>query len=212
MMTRYRMLFLSQKTFTVSAVCAFVLLPVGLLLTALSGQLTLFTAVCPFLCLTLCAGLFSAYRREDLIRVSGLVAGILLVELCRYAYLSERYLSVGVEAIVSLGLYGCMMLSGYLMVCFILLMIIWNHFTIHLGRNSGRTKMIANQISITVLLFCFITLVAENWLKGGSRLQQLAGAVTFLADLALFMIIACCDLYLAVDGQAMLAMHRGKGA
>ena len=210
MLMRYRMLFLSHKTFRLSAAGAFILLPVSLILNALSGQLTLFLTVCTLLCLALCAGLSAAYNKEDIIRVSGLAAGILLVELCRYAYLSERYLSVGVEAIVSLGLYGCMMLSGYLMVCFIILMVIWNHFTVHLGRNSGRTKMIVNQISISVLLICFLTLVVENWLKGGSLSVQIAGAVSYLADVCLFMVIACSDLYLTVDGQAMLAMSRRK--
>lgn len=212
MVTRYRMLFLSQKTFMTSVIGAFILLPLSMILNALAGQLTLFSAVCFLLCLALCAGLTLAYRKEDVLRVSGLVAGILLVELCRYTYLSERYLSVGVEAIVSLGLYGCMMLSGYLMVCFILIMVIWNHFTAYVGRASGRTKMIVNQIAITVLLLCFLLLVAENWLKGGSTVEQIAGAVSYLSDLCLLMAVACGDLYLAVDGQALLAMSRGKGA
>lgn len=212
MLTRYRMLFLSRKTLTFSAIGAFVLLPAGLLLTFLAGRLSIFTAICPLLCFLLCAGLTEAYRKEDVIRVSGLVAGILLVELCRYAYLTERYLSVGVEAVVSLGLYGCMMLSGYLMVCFIIVTVIWNHFTAQLGRNSGRTKMIVNQISITVLLVCFLTLVVESWLQGGSLLRQISGAVSYLADLCLFMIVACCELFLTVDGQAVLVLGRGKEA
>ena len=107
------------------------------------------------------------------------------------------------------GLVGCMMLSAYLMVCFIILMVTYDHFTISLGRNSGRTKMIVNQISISVLLVCFLILTAQNWVLGGSMLRQAAGVAGCLSDLCLFVAIACCELYLAVDGQ-ILTLDRRK--
>ena len=203
MMIRYRMLFLNPKTFMTAAVSALALLPAGLMLTVLAGQVTIFTAVSVLLTWLLCGGLILAWRREDMIRVSGLVAGILLLELCRYTYLSERYLSIGVDSIVALGLAACMRLSAYLMVCFIILMVTYNHFTIFLGRNSGRTKLIVNQISICVLLLCFLALTVLNWMMGGGPVQQAAGVMEGLADLCLFTAVACCELYLAVDGQAL---------
>lgn len=203
MMIRYRMLFLNPKTFLTAAVSALALLPAGLMLTVLAGQVTIFTAVSVLLTWLLCGGLILAWRREDMIRVSGLVAGMLLTELCRYTYLSERYLSIGVDSIVALGLAACMRLSAYLMVCFIILMVTYNHFTIFLGRNSGRTKLIVNQISICVLLLCFLALTVLNWMMGGGPVQQAAGVIECLADLCLFTAVACCELYLAVDGQAL---------
>ena len=209
-MLHYRLLFLNKKTFTIAAAGALILLPVSMILMVLaaSPQLTIFTVVSTLLNFLLCAGLIFAWKKEDIIRISGLVAGILLVELCHYAYLSELYISIGVDTIVSMGLIRCMMLSSYLMICFIILMSTYNHFTIFLGRKSGRTKLIANQISICVLLFCFLILTVENWLVDDSLLRQAAGAAGCLSDLCLFTVIACCELYLTVDGGALSAERR----
>lgn len=206
----YRILFLNRKTFAAAAVGAFFLLVVSGGLMALTGQLTIFTAACYLLILMMSAGLTAAWKKEDLLRTSGLVGGLLLVELCRYIYLSEQYLSIGVDAIVSLGLVQCMLFSAYLMVCFVILMVTYDHFTIRLGKNSGRTKLIANQMSICVLLVCFLVMTVERWLIAGQLLMQLASALGCLADLCLFIMIACCELYLTVDGQIMSINRRGE--
>lgn len=208
MMIRYRMLFLSRKTFLTAAVGVFLLMPVSLILNALSGQMTVFNAASIVLNILLCAGLSVAWQRDDLIRVSGLVAGILLTELCRYTYYTEQYLSLQIDGIVALGLTACMALSACLMVCFIILMITFDHFTINPERNSGRTKLIANQLSISVLLLCLLFLTIESWLIGDSNLlQKIGNATGCLGDLCLFIDVACCELYLAVDGR-ILSIHR----
>ena len=205
----YRLLFLIRKTFTTAASGALALMIASMALTALANQLTIFTAACGLLTFFLCAGLTAAWKKEDMLRTSGLVAAILPVVLCRYIYLSEQYLSIGVDAIVALGMVQCMIFSAYLMVCFIVLMVTYNHFTIRMGRISGRTKLVANQISISVLLFCFLALTAERWLIGDELLQQLAGALNCLSDLCLFVVVACCELYLTVDGQILTA-YKGE--
>ncbi len=207
-MVWYRILFLNRKTFTLSAAGAFSLLIAGTGLMALSGQLTLFTAACALLFFFMGAGLVSAWKNEDLLRTSGLVGGLLLVELCRYIYLSEQTLSIGVDAIVSLGLVQCMLFSSYLMVCFVILMVTFNHFTIRLGKNSGRTKLIANQISICVLLLCFLVMTVERCLIADRLILLSANALGCLADLCLFVMIACCELYLTVDGQILNIYRR----
>lgn len=199
----YRTLFLNRRTFAAAAAGAISLLVVSFGLMALAGQLTMFTASCGALIFLMCAGLAAAWKKEDLLRTSGLVGGILLVELCRYIYLSEQYLSIGVDAVVSLGLIQCMLFSAYLMVCFVILMVTYNHFTIHVGKNSGRTKLIANQISICVLLLCFLVMTVERWLIADHLLLQSASALSCLSDLCLFIMIACCELYLTVDGQIL---------
>ena len=205
----YRMLFLNRKTFPAAAVAAFVLMIVSMLLMAVTNQLTIFTAVCWLLTLILCAGLTIAWKKEDIIRISGLVGGIMLMVLCRYTYLSEQYLSIGVDAIVALGMVQCMIFSAYLMVSFIILMVTYNHFTIHMGKSSGRTKLVANQTSICALLLCFLILTVERWLIADQLLEQIAGALNCMADLCLFVLIACSELFLTVDGQ-VLAAHRGE--
>ena len=209
-MLHYRLLFLNKKTFMTAAVGALILRPASMILMAVaeSPELTIFTVVSGLLNLLLCAGLIFAWRKEDMIRISGLVAGILLVELCHYTYLSEQNISIGVDTIVSMGLVRCMMLSSYLMICFIILLSTYNHFTIFLGKQSGRTKLIANQISICVLMFCFLMLTVENWLIDDSLLRQAAGAAGCLSDLCLFTAIACCELFLTVDGGALTANRR----
>lgn len=206
----YRLLFLNRKTFTAAAVGAFILMTVSMTLMALTSQLTIFTAVCYLLTFILCAGLTVAWKKEDIIRTGGLVAGILLVVLCRYTYLSEQYLSIGVDAIVALGMVQCMVFSAYLMVCFIILMVTYNHFTIHMNKNSGRTKLVVNQISICALLICFLILTVERWLIADQLLEQVAGALNCLSDLCLFVIIACCELYLTVDGQILTAYREER--
>ena len=147
----YRLLFLNRKTFTVASVGAFALMIVSMTLMASTNQLTIFTAVCFLLTLILCAGLAAAWKKGDILRTSGLVGGILLVVLCRYTYLSEQYLSIGVDAIVALGMVQCMIFSAYLMVAFIILMVTYNHFSIQVGKNSGRTKL--------VCIFCLTMLM-----------------------------------------------------
>lgn len=203
----YRILFLNKKTFAAAAVGALFLLALSTVLLAAAGQLTLFTTACAALILLMSAGLCAAWKNEDLLRTSGLVGGILLVELCRYIYLSEQILSIGVDAIVSLGLVNCMLFSAYLMVCFVMLMVTFNHFTIKLGKNSGRTKLIANQISICVLLLCFLAMTVGRWVIADQLLLQCASALSCLADLCMFVMIACCELYLTVDGQ-ILSIYR----
>lgn len=206
----YRILFLNRKTFLAAAAGAFSLLVISTGLMALTGQLTIFTAACSLLVLIMSVGLAIAWNKEDLLRTSGLVGGLLLVELCRFIYLSEQYLSIGVDAIVSLGLVQCMLFSAYLMVCFVMLMVTYNHFTIRLGKNSGRTKLIANQISICVLLLCFLIMTVERWLIADQLLYQSASALSCLADLCLFIMIACCELYLTVDGQILDLYRKGE--
>lgn len=206
----YRMLFFNRKTFSVAAIGAFALMIVSMVLMALTNQLTIFTASCWLLTLVLCAGLTAAWKKEDIIRTSGLVGGILLIVLCRYTYLSEQYLSIGVDAIVALGMVQCMIFSAYLMVSFIILMVTYNHFTIRMGKNSGRTKLVANQVSICVLLLCFMILIVERWLIADQLLAQIAGALNCMADLCLFVLIACCELFLTVDGQILTAYRGGR--
>lgn len=206
----YRTLFLNRKTFAAAAVGAFSLLIVSVGLMALSGQLTIFTTACYLLIFLMSAGLAVAWKKEDLLRTSGLVGGLLLVELCRYIYMSEQYLSIGVDAIVSLGLVQCMLFSAYLMVCFVILMVTYDHFTIRIGKHSGRTKLIANQMSICVLLLCFLVMTVERWLIADHLILQFASALNCLVDLCLFVMIACCELYLTVDGQ-ILSVYRREG-
>ena len=206
----YRILFLNRKTFTAAAVGAFFTLVVSMLLTIMSGLMTVYTAACSLLILMMSAGLCAAWKMEDLLRTGGLVGGILLVELCRYIYLSEQYLSIGVDSIVALGLVPCMLLSSYLMICFVILMVEYNHFTIDPGKKSGRTKLIANQISVCVLLLCFLIMTVERWVIAEDLLRQLASALSCLSDLFLFVMIACCELYLTVDGQILTVYRGGK--
>lgn len=205
----YRLLFLNRKTFTAAAVGAFALMIAGMSLMAAIHELTIFTAVCYLLTLILCAGLTVAWKNGDIIRISGLVGGILLVVLCRYTYLSEQYISIGVDAIVALGMVECMIFSAYLMVAFIILMVTYNHFTIQIGKNSGRTKLVVNQVSICALLLCFLILTVERWLISNGLLEQIAGALNCVSDLCLFVMIACSELFLTVDGQ-MLTACRGE--
>ncbi len=204
-MIRYRMLFLNKKTFYTAAIAALVLFPISIILTATQGQLTVLRAAIPLLCTVLCAGLIVVYRTEDLINLSGLTGAVLLLELCRYLYLTEQALQLGVEGIVSKGLYFCMLFSGYIMVAFVILIVTSNHFTIKLGKASSRTKMVVNQASVVLLLICFLIMIAERWLMGGLFLLQLTDAVSYLSDLCLFILIACCDMVLTVDGQVLFS-------
>ena len=204
----YRVLFLNRKTFLAAAVGALSTLIVSAYLMAAAGQMTIFTTACALLVFLMAAGLCVAWKKEDLLKVSGLVGGILLVELCRYVYLAEQYLSVGVDAIVALGIVPCMLLSVYLMVCFIILMVTYNHFTIRLGKKTGQTKLITNQVSICVLLLCFVVMIVEKCVIGGDLLRKLASALNCLQDVCLFVMLACCELYLIVDGQLMTVYRK----
>lgn len=201
-MIRYRMLFLGKKTFYAAAIAAIVLLPASVVLMAIYTQLTVLRAAIPLLCTVLCAGLIVVYRTENLIQLSGITGAVLLLELCRYLYLTEQVLQLGVDGIVSRGLYFCMLFSGYIMVAFMMLIVASNHFTIQLGKVSSRTKMEVNQASIVLLLLCFLAMTAERWLMGDLVSLQLTDAVSYLSDLCLFILIACCDMVLTVDGQA----------
>lgn len=203
----YRTLFLNRRTFAFGAAGTFLLLTVSMILMALAGELTIFTTACTLMILLMSAGLAAAWKQEDLLRTGGLVGGILLVELCRYIYLSEQFLNIGVDAIVSLGLVQCMLFSAHLMVCFVILMVTYNHFTIRVRKNSGRTKLLANQLSLCFLLLCFLVMTAERWLIADQPLRQYANVLSCLSDLCLFIMIACCELYLIVDGQ-ILSVYR----
>lgn len=206
----YRTLFLNRKTFIAAAAGALSLLIISMGLMAVTGQLTLFTTACYLMVFIMGAGLADAWKKEDLLRTGGLVGGLLLVELCRYIYLSEQTLSIGVDAIVSLGMVHCMLLSNYLMVCFVILMVTYNHFTIRLGKHSGRTKLIVNQMSICVLLLCFLVMTLERWLIADHFITQSASVLSCLADLCLFIMIACSELYLIIDGQILTMFRKGE--
>ena len=204
-MIHYRMLFLSKKTFYTAAVAALVLFPISVILTAVQGQLTVLRAALPLLCTVLCVGLIVAYRTENLIHLSGLVGAVLPLELCRYLYLTEQALQLGVEGIVTKGLFFCMLFSGYIMVAFVILIVIINHFTLQLGKASSRTKMAVNQTSIILLFFCFLSMIVERCMMGGLFSMQLTDAISYLSDLCLFILIACCEMILTVDGQVLFS-------
>lgn len=209
-MIRYRMLFLSKTTFYAAAIAALVFFPLGTVLTGLSGELTVLRAALPILCTVLCVGLIAVYRSENLIHLSGLLGAALLLELCRYLYLTEQTLQLGVEGILLKGLYFSMLFTGYIMVAFVILVVTFDHFTLQLGRASTRTKMVVNQTCILVLFLCFLSMIVERWMMGGLFLPQLAEALSYLADLCLFVLIACCDMILTVDGQALFSQSRRK--
>ena len=59
-----------------------------------------------------------------------------------------------------------------------------------------------------MLLLCFLLLAMANWSLGGGLLRQFCGAAIFLSELCLFVTVACCELYLTVDGKALQADRR----
>ena len=199
MIAKYRRLFLSRKTFLTGFIAALILLPVSFILQALSGGLTIFKAADTLLLLFMLLGLSKAYRHDDLIEMNGWVSGILMLELCRYAYIAEQLLSVGKEQIVSLGFYSCMTLSGYLMICFILVLLSFNHFNIDLRKVDGRTHVLVNQLALMILLLCFVWVTLTSIKTDGDFAQHLMEAVSFTADIALFVDVACCELTICID-------------
>lgn len=203
MIDGYKRLFLNKKTFMAAFAVAVALLPVSVGLRAFAGGLTIFNSVNAVLCLLLVIGLRLSYDRENLIRMNGLVSGILMLELSRYAYLAEQILKVGNEEIVALGFFSCMTLSGYLMICFILILLTLNHFSIDLHRPGGKSRIIVNQLSILFLLVCFAGVTVTGLQMDGNLPKRLTDAVSFLADLALFVDVACCELTIAIDSMLL---------
>lgn len=210
-MIHYRMLFLSKKTFYIAAIAALIFLPFSVILTAMHGQMTILDAAIPLLCMALCGGLIEFYRKENLIHLSGLLGVALQLEFIRYLYLTEETLQLGVEGILSQGLYFSMLFTSYILVAFVILVITFNHFTLQIGRASIMTKMTVNQVSVFVLFLCFLSMFAERLMVGGPILLQLAEGLSFLADLCIFVMINCCDMVLVLDGQELFSRNRRKG-
>ena len=131
------MLFLNRKTFLISSACALFLLAVCTVLTLLDDKPSLFSIVILLLSLSMCSGLTAAWIKDDMIRVSGLTGGILLAELCRYAYLLEQYLDIGASSIVASGFVSCLIFIAELMAGFVIMMVTYNHFTTFLKKTAG---------------------------------------------------------------------------
>lgn len=192
--------FLSKKTFLVAIIAAILLELVGMIMELSLNDLIPFELIAYGILFLLLIGLFIIHRRQDYILMNGIVSGILIYEFVRYAYLFSYYTD---DALLPLfldaGFFGCFCFSFLFLSITIVCLITYNHFTINRSHAVNRTKIVLNQFLLVVSFFAPIPCTIIGCLIASSLFELVTYVVLCLSDALLLLIVACCEMQLAMN-------------
>ena len=197
---RMQQFYLSRKTFLVSLIGALILMPVGMIMQAFIDDLIPYEWIAFFVLYCLLIGLFITHRKQDYILMNGIVSGILIYEFVRYVYLITYLTSdYALSFSYSKGLLGCFFLSSAFLCIAVVFLITYNHFTINRSHAVNRTKIIFNQFMLFFSFFMPFFFATASSMLGLSINVAVAYGVSYLADALVLLVVACCELELALN-------------
>lgn len=200
--------YLNKKTFLIAIIATLILEPVGMILLLSLGELIPFEVIAYGMLFFLLAGLFITHHKGDYILMNGIVSGILIYEFVRYAYLIAQFTGEDIPAY----LHGA---GAFIRFCFafcflaiaVVCLITYNHFTLNRSRAVNRTKIILNQFLLILSFFAPIVLIAMEAMLGDSVYEIVAYAIVGFSDAFLLLVVACCELELAINRRDEIALE-----
>lgn len=193
--------FFSEKTYSMCMIAEAVLICIVLLCNKFAGVLDLFTAFEIILRTILLIGLYRAYRKGNMILLSGIVAGLLFCILYKEAnHVLGDLMTLSVDKFIMMGYKGSLYLSISMAIFFLECVMAYNHFSINIHRVKGITKLVFNEISILMLFIMLVVQILSNFFLDLNYLIIASYVCTTFAEGVLFVIIGHCDLLIAIDG------------
>lgn len=192
--------FFNAKTYSICMITEIVLICVILICDKSAGELNLFTLFEIFLRTMLLIGLYRAYRRENIMLMSGIVAGLLFCILYREAnHVLGDLMTLSVDKFIMMGYKGSLYLCISMTILFLECVMVYNHFSIGIHHINGITKLTVNEIATFMLFIMFIVQIFSNFFLDLNYLTIASYVCATFAEGVLFVIIVHCDLLTAID-------------
>lgn len=192
--------FFNEKTYLTCMIAEAVLICITLICDKVAGELNLFTLFEIILRTMLLIGLYRAYRHENMLLISGIVAGLLFCILYREAnHVLGELITLSVDKFIMMGYKGSLYLCISMAILFLECVMVYNHFSISIHHINGITKLAVNEISTLMLFVMLIVQMFSNFFLDLNYLVIASYVCSTLAEGVLFVIIGHCDLMIAID-------------
>lgn len=166
----------------------------------IAGELDLFTMFEILLRTVLLIGLYRAYKHENTMLMSGIVAGLLFCILYREAnHVLGDLMTLSVDKFIMMGYKGSLYLCISMTILFLECIMVYNHFSIGISHINGITKLTVNEISTLMLFIMLAIQIFSNFFLDLNYLVIASYVSATFAEGVLFVIIVHCDLLTAID-------------
>ena len=192
--------YLSKKTFLIAIIATMILEPIGMIMLLVLGDIIPFELIAYGILFLLLIGLFITHHKKDYILMNGIISGILIYEFVRYVYLLTYYTNG--DTLAYLQNAGFFIYFGYaflFLAIAVVCLITYNHFTLNRIGGVNRIKIILNQFLLFISFFAPIVLIAMEYMIGDSVYEIVTYAVVGFSDAFLLLVVACCELELAIN-------------
>ena len=178
-----------------------VLICIVLICNKAAGELNLFTMFEIILRTMLLIGLYRAYKHENMLLMSGIVAGLLFCILYRGAnHVLGELMTLSVDKFIMMGYKGSLYLCISMAILFLECVMVYNHFSINVKHINGITKLAVNEISTVMLFIMLAVQIVSNFFLDLNYIVIASYVCATFAEGVLFVITTHCDLLIAIDG------------
>ena len=200
----FKRFFWGQNTAVIAAIISIVLVPVIFIFGNRCGTLDMPGAFNFLIRLILIATLFYAFTSHKLFLLQATTVGLLFCMLCAQSqYALGALATTDSEVYITMGLQGFIFLAGERMLLFIQCFICVGHFVIHSAKRQVAIRVSLNQIALLFLLgLSFVQLVISPFLTFAPTYVFYIWT-SHLEEFFIFLLIACAELVLVVDGKEL---------
>ena len=205
MKSKYRLFYFSEKTPAAAAIAAAACSVIYIILGTVSGLTGLIDYFDLIVRVLVLAALLYSYMKHNLLLMQAACIGLLFCMMYVQAYyaLETLYLK-SAEEYIAMGFFGSIFVANELMILFVTLLIVVNHFIIFTVEKNSNIRIAVNQLCIIVLLvlhvfqlFVFIGLKIGLW-------QTICFTVFALSEIAALICVDSGELILALDRNERL--------
>lgn len=198
----YRRIFLSQKTLTAAMVGAAVFGLTAAAAGGLSGEITAYLYFDLAAKLLLAVFLFKGYLKHNLLSMQAGCCGLLLsVVFSQGGHVFLDLFAHSISDYIIQGFWGCILLACELTIFILEVLITANHYYFYIGNRINFFRIAFNQTLIYILsAFILLQMTLKLSLFPGAAVS-LYSCASVLFVLALFVLISCAELVIALDAD-----------
>ena len=201
----YRRFFLSERTATITAVLALVLIPVILFLGFSTGMMDLASIYDLLIRFLLIATLLYSIRKHKLLLMQAATVGLLFCMLYSQSqYALTSLAALDSELYITMGLQGFIFLAIEQMILFVESLVCFDHFVVHVARRRGATRLFINRAAILFLLALLVVqLIIAPTLSFVPTYVQYLWTMHF-DELIIFVLLMCAELITLIDSLELV--------
>lgn len=207
----YRTFFLSERTVACAAVLAIAMMPLIWYFGASSGTFDMADVFDLTTRTLLVVTLLHPIRHHKLLLMQAATVGLLFCMLCAQSqYALGDLAHVDSETYIKMGLQGFVFLAVERMILFVQSLFAVNHFSTHIERRRGATRLFVNRAAILFLLaLVTVQLIIAPFLSFEWS-YVLHVWILHLDELLVFNLFMSAELIMLVDGRELF--EDGEGA